>query len=222
MSADVVDILRGAGLVPIVPTTPPSVGDPESQAGSRVPTVPAVPAAKQEGVIETAELRRGIDAIRARLLELAAAAYMDAAPVRALPEPFLRDCGDMADGALQALLSMLHDDADRRAGRVPKGDTAAALCQHCGPVWLHPSIVAVLPVIDGWPRALGCPWCFIRKVGLYIPRPPVTCARCRHYMPDAINPGQGMGRCAIEACADTTWPHQTRKCAAFKAKPLQL
>lgn len=176
MNANVADILRGAGLVPIVPTAPPPVGDDETQAQSRVPAAPTVPAAKNEGVIKTAELQRGAEVIRARLLELAASAYMDAAPVRALPESFLRDCGGMADGALQALLSMLRDDADRRAGRVPKGDTAWALCQRCGPVWLHPSITSVLPVVDGWPRALGCPWCFVRKAGLYVPRPPVPVA----------------------------------------------
>jgi hypothetical protein len=44
-------------------------------------------------------------------------------------------------------------------------------CQQCGPVWIHPDIVAALPMVNGWPRALGCPWCFVRKAGGPIPRP---------------------------------------------------
>jgi hypothetical protein len=179
MSVNVDDILRSAGLVPMAPTTSPAVSGAENQAGCRVPVVPEVPIAKSKGVVETAKAPDAAEATRARLLELAASAYMDAAPVQALSQSFLQDCAGMADGALRALLSMLRDDADRRAGRVPKGDTAATLCQHCGPVWLHPSIVAVLPVVDGWPRALGCPWCFIRKAGLYVPQPPVPVARLR-------------------------------------------
>lgn len=179
MSINVDDILRSAGLVPMVPTTSPVVDGAENQAGSRVPAVPKVPIGKSNGVVETAKTPHAAEATRTRLLDLAASAYMDAAPVRALSESFLQDCGGMADGALRALLSMLGDDADRRAGRVPKGDTAAALCQHCGPVWLHPTIVAVLPVVDGTPRALGCPWCFIRKAGLYVPRPPMPDAKRR-------------------------------------------
>lgn len=218
MSAKVADILRGAGLVPIVPNTSPAIESAETQAASHVPTVPSAPAKKSDGETKFANSHGNAEAVRARLLELAAAAYTDTAPVRALSEAFLHDCESMADDALRALLAMLADDAERRAGRAPKGDTAAALCQHCGPVYLHPSIVAVLPVADGWPRALGCPWCFIRKAGLYVPQPPVMCAGCRHYRPDAVNPEQGMGHCAIEACTGTTWPYQTRRCPAFKPR----
>lgn len=158
-------------------------------------------------------------ATRIRMLELAAAAYMDAAPVRALSESFLRDCEGMADDALRALLSMLRDNADRRAGRAPAGDTAAIMCQACGPVFVHPSIAAVLPVVDGWPRALGCPWCFIRKAGLYVPRPPVTCASCRYFKPDTINPAQGMGRCTVDAARaqdPPTYPSTSRHCDSWR------
>ncbi|MBB6246183.1 hypothetical protein [Rhodanobacter sp. A1T4] len=69
---------------------------------------------------------------------------------------------------------MQRDTDDRHAGRVPAGDTAAMHCELCGPVWIHPSIAEVLPVVDHWPRALGCPWCFVRKAGGYIPRPSVA------------------------------------------------
>lgn len=153
-------------------------------------------------------------AIRIRLLELATATYMDTAPVRALSESFLRDCDGMADDALRALLAMLADDADRRVGRVPKGDTAAALCHHCGPVWLHPSIVAVLPVVNGWPRALGCPWCFIRAAGGYIPRPLVAAADCTHWKPDTVNPSGGRGKCQ---CGHW-WPTELHGCKDFQPK----
>lgn len=155
--------------------------------------------------------------IRDRLLALAAAEHRDPPLARTLPETFLRDLYGVDDDALRGLLSMLADEADRRALKQPQEDTAAIICRKCGPVWVHPSIVAVLTVVDGWPRAAACPWCLVHpKHGRAIPRPPVTCAGCCHYQPDAINPGQGMGRCAIGAATGTTWPHQSRICAAFE------
>lgn len=96
---------------------------------------------------------------------------------------------------LAACQSMQADTANRHAGRVPPSDTAAIHCERCGPVWVHPTIAEVLPMVDGWPRALGCPWCFVRKTGGYIPRPPVTCEGCRYFTPDAINPPAGVGVC---------------------------
>lgn len=166
MSASVADILLGAGFVPIVPTVSPPAGNAETQAGSCVPTVPIVPDRKYKAAIGTPDP----NVIRTRLLALAAADYRDAGLVRALGDAFLRECDGYSDAQLKALLSMFADDTDRRAGRVPKDDTAAILCRSCGPVWIHPSIAAVLPVVDGWPRALGCPWCFIRARGIAIPR----------------------------------------------------
>lgn len=119
-----------------------------------------------------------------------------------------------AGGALGALESMQRDADDRRAGRVPAGDTARMLCNGCGPVWIHPDIAAVLPVVDGWPRALGCPWCFVRKAGGYIPRPSVTCEGCGHFSRDTINPGAGMGACG--AGMGTHYPMQRHTCAGHK------
>jgi hypothetical protein len=78
-----------------------------------------------------------------------------------------------------ALDSMAADSAERHAGCIPPDDTAVIHCHHCGPVWAHPDIAAALPVVGGGPRALGCPWCFVRKAGGYIPRPPVTCGECQ-------------------------------------------
>jgi hypothetical protein len=108
---------------------------------------------------------------------------------------------------------MQRDIDDRHAGRVPAGDTARMLCRGCGPVWIHPDIAAVLPVVDGWPRALGCPWCFVRKAGGFIPRPSVTCESCRHFNPDTINPTAGMGACG--AGKGMHYPMQRHGCDAF-------
>lgn len=183
----------------------------------RAPEIVANPEKSQESQESQAVRIHDTAATRARLLALAADTDRDPALVRALPEAFLRDLHGMGDDVLRSLLSMLTDDANRRARKQPREDTAAILCRKCGPVWVHPSIAVVLTVVDGWPRALGCPWCFIHpKDGRAIPRPPVTCAGCRHYRPDAINPAQGMGRCAIEAATGTTWPYQSRICAAFE------
>jgi hypothetical protein len=108
---------------------------------------------------------------------------------------------------------MQRDTDDRHAGRVPAGDTARMLCKGCGPVWIHPTIAEVLPVVDGWPRALGCPWCFVRKAGGYIPRPPVACESCRHFTPDTINPPAGIGTCG--AGKGSHYPAQQHGCDTF-------
>jgi len=43
---------------------------------------------------------------------------------------------------------------------------------------VNSGIAAALPVVTGWPRALGCPWCAIRKADGAIPRP--NAATYRH------------------------------------------
>ena len=112
--------------------------------------------------------------IRALLLALAAGAGMDVDHVHRLHDLDIAACAGLDARQLAACLSMLADTADRHAGRAPAGDTAPIHCEGCGPVWIHPDIAEVLPVVDGWPRALGCPWCFVRKAGGYIPRPSVA------------------------------------------------
>lgn len=166
--------------------------------------------------------------VRAHLLALADADYLDAARVRALPESELAAIAEqLADydadrlrDALRVYLRTLAEDAEMRAGRLPPAYDTPALCRHCGPVWLPAPQVACLDVVDGWPVTYGCPWCFVHlPEGHRIPRPCVTCAECQHYQPDTINPAQGMGRCAIDANhGGTTWPHQSRTCATFNTK----
>lgn len=154
--------------------------------------------------------------LRARLQTLAAAEYMDAAIIHRLHDLDVAECIGLDSRQLGAYVSLLAETAERHAGRVPAGHTAAIHCQHCGPVWAHPDIAEVLPMVGGWSRALGCPWCFVRKAGGYIPRPRVTCDGCQHFTPDTINPETGMGACtqghgshypmAPHACGD----HSTR------------
>lgn len=184
-------------------------------AGVATPATPATPKVKSSKVAKVARAPvPDTGAIRGRLLAVAATEYRDAGLVRALGDAFLRECGGYSDAQLRALLSMLADDAERKAGRAPAGDTAAVLCQHCGPVFLHPSIVAVLPVVGGWPRALGCPWCFIRAAGGYIPRPRVVAAACAHWIPDAVNPSGGRGQCRC----GPWWPAELHGCKDFRPK----
>jgi hypothetical protein len=149
--------------------------------------------------------------LRAHLLALATAEGVDPANVHRLHDADLAGCIGLDARQLAAYLAMLVDTADRHAGRVPAGDTAAMQCEGCGPVWIRPDIAEVLPVVDGWPRALGCPWCFVRKAGGYIPRPPVTCEGCAHFTPDTINPPAGMGVCG--AGKGMRWPMTRHACA---------
>lgn len=148
--------------------------------------------------------------LRAHLLALAAADHMDAATIHRLHDLDVAACIGLDARHLAAYLSLLEETAERHAGRVPAGHTAAIHCQHCGPVWVHPDVADVLPMVSGWPRALGCPWCFVRKAGGHIPRPSVACSGCRHFFPDTINPEASMGVCA--AGKGMYWPMQRHTC----------
>lgn len=133
--------------------------------------------------------------LRARLLALAASEWIDAAPVHRLHDLDVAALIGLDASQLVTCLTMLADTAERHAGRVPAGHTAPVHCEQCGPVWDHPDRVAMMPIVSGWPRALGCPWCMVRKAGRYIPGPPVACEGCAHFTPDTINPDTGMGDC---------------------------
>ncbi|WP_139351459.1 hypothetical protein [Rhodanobacter sp. B05] len=111
------------------------------------------------------------ESLRAQLLTLATVGNIGAKHVHRLQDADLTGCIGLDARQLAVYLQMLADTADRHAGRVPAGDTATIYCQRCGLVCVHPDIAKVLPVVDGWPRALGCPWCSVRKAGGSIPRP---------------------------------------------------
>lgn len=89
----------------------------------------------------TPELRKWIQAHKATLIEQATA-YAQ-----------LRDTNDKVEN-----------------GVVPDGWTAIVNCVRCGLVWADPGVAAVLPVVNGHPQALGCPWCHVRAHQT-IPRP---------------------------------------------------
>lgn len=148
--------------------------------------------------------------LRAHLLALATAEGFDANHVHRLHDLDIAECAGLSDPQLVGYLRLLTDSSDRRAGRVPVADTAAMYCRGCGPVWIHPTIAAVLPVVNGWPHALGCPWCFVRNKGGTIPRPPVTCRGCAHFITDTINPEAGIGGCSAGKGAH--WPMQRHPC----------
>lgn len=133
--------------------------------------------------------------VRARLLAWAERLGGDPAQIRALSELDLAAYASTSDHLLLGFVELMMDTADRHAGRVPAGDTAPILCARCGPVWAHPSIAAALPMVSGWARALGCPWCHVRKAADYIPRPRVSCERCLHFTPDIVSPAGGVGIC---------------------------
>ena len=153
-------------------------------------------------------------AIRARLLALAAAEWIDAAHVHRLHHADLADCVGLDERQQLTFLHLLDCTRTRHAGRVPLDDTAAIYCHHCGPVWMHPDIAAALPVVGVWPRALGCPWCFVRKAVGYIPRPSVVCGDCQHFSPDALNVTAGMGDCT--GGHGMHWAGERHTCACFQ------
>lgn len=121
--------------------------------------------------------------LRARLLTLADDDRIDPALVQGLPESELAataeqvaacDHGDCRN-ILSAYVRALADSDLRRRGKVPADETAMALCRGCGPVWVHPAVASAAPIVDGWPRLLGCPWCHVRHAALYVPRPQIAC-----------------------------------------------
>lgn len=152
---------------------------------------------------------------RAHLLALAEAEYLPATLVHRLHDLDVAACDGLGAPQLKTFLHQLHDTATRHAGERPAEDTAAILCAHCGPVWAHPSIAAALPQVGGWPRALGCPWCFVRKAGGTISRPPVQCVDCAHCIPDKVNPDAGIGGC--NAGHGSHYPMQGHACASYRA-----
>lgn len=147
------------------------------------------------------------------LLALADRLAVDRDHVHRLDDDGLTLLAAIGEGGMRAFLLAAEDAATRKAGKVPPTDTAAIHCAHCGPVHVHPDIAAVLPVVAGWPRAAGCPWCAIRKVGGYVPRPRVTCESCTHRKPDAVNPEAGVGDCI--SGHGTHYPMQQHGCDDF-------
>lgn len=166
------ELIRGTSPAPVATLT---VATPATLAADLVPTVASV------ATVTVA--KPGSDAVdaatfRARWCEAALAGGFLPDPIQWMGEEDLaqyRDCFDAcADwyAAAQAAASMLADSASMGVGRVPRDWTAAAVCRHCGPVWLHPDVVALLDVVDGCPWCIACPWCCVHSgPGKRIPHP---------------------------------------------------
>jgi hypothetical protein len=137
-----------------------------------------------------------------RLAALAQAAGLPVAVTEALSPDDLAACSELPDSALTAYLRALDRGRIMDRGSVPEGYTQPSHCEGCGPVWLW----------EGAPRSvLACPWCFRRAACRPIPRPPVTCGRCRHYQRDPLNPAQGTGKCAL-GTGKARWPAAAHVC----------
>lgn len=53
------------------------------------------------------------------------------------------------------------------------------------------------------------------RLAATVRRPVPTCEGCRHFVPGAINPGAGMGRCARGL--GSHWPMQPHRCRQREA-----
>jgi hypothetical protein len=177
--------------------------------------VPAVPAVLQSAGVrlaksESAEPQepqepQGVAVeLRAHLLRLAKLEGVDAAHVHRLHADDVAACVGESDDTLRTYLRGLERGARMDAGMVPYEWKATAHCAGCGPVYWHKA-----------ERLTACPWCFKRKAGRVIPRPPVQCGDCRHYSPDPINPPAGAGRCALGASRGR-WPMQGHQCGDMR------
>lgn len=159
------------------------------------------------------------EAMRARLRTLADENGIDASAIATLSSGDLSQCSGLPEYALCSYLRMAAEDTRREAGDVPSDETARMLCARCGPVWTSPDVAAVLPRVDGWPRALGCPWCHLRRNGNAFSRPPVACGDCKHFLRDPVNPFAGAGTCSAGVQQDRMYPSALHPCAEFRPKP---
>jgi hypothetical protein len=151
--------------------------------------------------------------IRAQGLPDHIAALSDASP---------GDLDALSNDALAAYARALRDTELRRRGKVPADETAAALCLHCGPVWIAPEVADAAPKVNGWPRLLGCPWCHVPKDGvLAMPRPSTRCESCRYFKCDTVNPEGGAGRCMAGMNPARPWPKAQQDCARWNPSNLE-
>lgn len=160
-----------------------------------------------EKSVSNDEPRPSVDArigdidMRGRLHRLAEKDGRPLAIVHRLHAEDLAACEGLDDNALRTYLRLLERSERIATGQQPPELIQAAHCDGCGPVWLH----------EGAPeRVRACAWCFRRKAGKAIPRPPVACGSCAHFMPDPINPTGGAGDCSLSLSA--RWPNARHVC----------
>jgi hypothetical protein len=152
---------------------------------------------------------------RAVLMKLADANGINPELIQGLHDTDIASCADLPHDVLLSYLRLLRRSDMRRNRLVPAEETAMALCRSCGPVWIHPAVAAVAPLVNGWPRVLGCPWCHVRRAGGYVPRPSVQCVDCSNIVRDAVNPDGGVCNCAARRSPERPWPNANHECSAF-------
>jgi len=179
---------------------------------TKAPSVSSV--SKQDGDARETEAENA--GLRLRLLAIARAALIDDQAVTGLPDDDINGCVGLSDDVLRAYVLALRDSLHRERGRCPEGETARAMCKHCGPIWLSTEVAACAPAVDGWPQVLGCPWCHVKNRRA-IPRPEVTCGECTFFERDRINPDGGLGRCGAGLEPETPYPHARRQCEAWRS-----
>lgn len=153
------------------------------------------------------------------LRDIAAAEGMDRALVNRLTPADVAACHGLPHDTLCAYVAALRDAALREQGKAPADETAAALCRHCGPVFVHPSVARVAPFVAGWSRLLGCAWCHVRN-RTTLPRPPVKCGECSWLLSNPRNPDAGMGQCSLAPPAPVflPFPNVVHRCGNFQPK----
>ena len=154
-------------------------------------------------------------AIRARLLSLTDAEGIDCNLIANLADADIAECAGLSKAALTGYVYMLHDSALRETGKRPADETAPAMCRHCGPTWIAPMVAHVAPMVDSWPRVVGCAWCHVRNRQA-MTRPKVRCTDCRHFTRDTVNPSGGAGHCGAGQMPRYPYPRIERQCGVFE------
>jgi hypothetical protein len=101
--------------------------------------------AQVAGVAAVAD--RPVYALRMHLLALVDRNGLDQLLVRRLHDLDMAACTGLDDAQLSTFLHQLDDTATRWAGKVPLGHMVAIYCHGCGPLYVHPGMAAVLPVV---------------------------------------------------------------------------
>lgn len=148
------------------------------------------------------------DETATRLLAVAKRERFDEQLVHDLTADELAELADFDDDTLGAHLQVLEDTARREAGRLPRGHRGAIVCRHCGPVYVDNDVARVLPVINGWPTAIGCPWCHVPN--RQFPRPTVQSVTCKHWQP-----GEGSSYAGGACKCGTFYPKQRHRCEQY-------
>lgn len=171
--------------------------------------------AQQTPVFEDQFVARPED-IRERLLAIARYEFLDDELITSLRKSDIMECEGLPHDVLLAYVLTLADADLRERGKCPRDETAPALCRHCGPIWIAPEVAAMAPIVDGWARVLGCPWCHVKN-RKPLPRPVVACSACNHFQRDKINPRDGIGSCSMGCDHERPlFPNASRKCHAFQ------